>query len=399
MRRTGPQNYQRNTLIACCGAHAIQDGLVALHYVLLPILAQTFGLNYAQVGLLRGLGYTATVLLEIPSGLLAEKTGERPLILFGLICAGLGYLGIAFSHTFLAIAFFFLVAGIGAGFQHSLSSSVLVHSFEGAGRRRALGHYNSAGDGGKLGFTALFSVAVGAGIGWNWTVVMMAVAAMLFALLVYKLIHSGVPLHGDSNDASSIAHGSRWGVLSTRRFSALGCVVFLDSTIQAVFLTFLAFLLIHKGGSELIATMGVVLALGGGMVGKFLCGYLAVRIGDRATFVLIQLLTIVGICALILLPLSIVVMLLPLIGLVVQGSSTVTYGAVADFVAPQRQARGYALIYSVSNGASIAGPLLFGMLADRGGLELAMWILALLALITIPFAAVLARQDLLQQTA
>lgn len=41
----------RKTLITCCGAHLIQDGLGALQYVLLPILAQLFGLNYAQVGL------------------------------------------------------------------------------------------------------------------------------------------------------------------------------------------------------------------------------------------------------------------------------------------------------------------------------------------------------------
>ena len=47
----------RNVLTVSCGAHIIQDGLVALQYVLLPLLAQTLGLSYAQVGFLRALFY------------------------------------------------------------------------------------------------------------------------------------------------------------------------------------------------------------------------------------------------------------------------------------------------------------------------------------------------------
>ena len=38
------------TLVATCGAHAIQDGMLAVQYVLLPVLAQSLGLSYAQVG-------------------------------------------------------------------------------------------------------------------------------------------------------------------------------------------------------------------------------------------------------------------------------------------------------------------------------------------------------------
>ena len=43
----------RRTLGTCCAAHTLHDGLSDVTYVLLPLLAQTFGLSLAQVGLIR----------------------------------------------------------------------------------------------------------------------------------------------------------------------------------------------------------------------------------------------------------------------------------------------------------------------------------------------------------
>jgi hypothetical protein len=40
------------TLAACCGVHGVQDGLSAALYVILPTLAQVFGLSCSQVGLI-----------------------------------------------------------------------------------------------------------------------------------------------------------------------------------------------------------------------------------------------------------------------------------------------------------------------------------------------------------
>ena len=151
-------------IAACCSAHAIQDGLVALQFVLLPILAQTFGLSYSQVGLLRGLHAVALAACEVPSGMLAERVGARILLVLGLATAGLGYLGVAFGGEFFVIASCFVIAGIGGGFQHSLSSAVLAANFEQGARRRALGTYNAAGDAGKLTGTGLFGLGVGAGL-------------------------------------------------------------------------------------------------------------------------------------------------------------------------------------------------------------------------------------------
>ena len=379
-----------NVLIAACGAHAIQDGLVALQYVLLPILAQSLGLSYAQIGLLRSVSATTMSLLEIPAGILAERTGERRLLVAGLIAAGLGYLCVAHASTFVTITLGFMLAGAGAGFQHSLSSAVIVSHFDDAARRKALGSYNSSGDGGKLAFTALFSAGIGVGLGWNAIVTALAVVAIVFAFAVSRLLrHINLNKRASSQKASSESNKQGWGITHPRRFTALSMLVFLDSTVQAVFLTFLAFILLNKGAAAGTAASAVVLALAGGMIGKFCAGFMAARFGDRVTFNLLQLLTIAGFAALTWLPVSVSLILLPAIGLVVQGSSTVSYGSVADFVSADRQARGYALIYTIANGASVTGPLAFGLLADWLGLDFSMLVAAVLVMASMLFSLVL----------
>ena len=47
------QTVKKQTLAVSAGVHATQDGLTSTVYVLLPILAQSLGLSYAQVGTVR----------------------------------------------------------------------------------------------------------------------------------------------------------------------------------------------------------------------------------------------------------------------------------------------------------------------------------------------------------
>jgi len=371
-------------LIASCGAHLVQDGLVALQYVLLPILAQVFGLNYSQVGFLRAVSNSAMTLLEIPAGVLAERFSEMRLLIFGLLCAGLGYLWVAHAANFYLILLGFLIAGSGAAFQHSLASALISKSFDDAGRRRALGIYNAFGDVGKLAFTGVFSLAIGVGVAWNLVVTGLCVVTLSFALLMLFLLRRQAPAPAVDTTSQRIAStDGKWGIKHPRRFSWLCLTVFLDTLAQSVFLTFIAFLLLEKGSGDALSSLAVVLALSGGMVGKLVSGYLAVHYGDRNAFRILQLVTISGLILLAILPALPILILLPLIGVAVQGSTTVTYGALADFIRRDRQSRGYAIIYTLSSLSAVVGPVVFGGLADLYGVELSLVILAVLTTVTL----------------
>lgn len=384
------------TLVATCGAHAIQDGMMAVQYVLLPILAQNLGLNYTQVGLLKAASSTAMALLEIPSGFLAERFGEKRLLCFGLAGVGLGYIGVASSNQFVTVCLFFLLAGGGAAFQHSLSSALLVQQFDGGLRRKALGTYNSFGDLGKLTYAGAFSLLLGMGLAWSAVVLLMGLSALLFGFIVWRLLctRSAVRL-SEAAQTESLNHKSKsvdrstpdnsWGITSNGRFLCLGVIVFLDSIVQAVFLTFIAFVLVENGASASHAAGGVVLTLIGGTAGKFAGGFLAARVGDRPSFWIVQCMTILGLIGVLFLPLQLVFIILPLVGVFVQGSSTVCYGAVADYVDAGKTSRAYAIIYTLSSTASVAGPFFHGVLADRFHLDAVLWSLIVVTAVSLLF--------------
>jgi MFS family permease len=386
----GSGRRARGVLVAACGAHLIQDGLVALQYVLLPILAQTFSLNYVQIGLLRAVSSGAMTALEIPAGVLAERFGEARLLIVGLSCAALGYLGVAFAVDFNLMVVAFLVAGCGAAFQHSLASALIANTYGDASRRRALGFYNAFGDVGKLAFTGTFSLAIGIGFAWDIVVTLFCLLAIGFAAVLLPLARGRAAVARAQGAAESPPAGQgKWGIKQPRNFGWLCFTIFLDSLVQAVFFTFIAFLLLAKGSSEALASLGVVLTLCGGMVGKLASGYLAVRHGDRGAFRILQVATVMGIVLLLFLPLLPALVLLPLLGIALQGSSTVTYGALSDFVDRRRQSRGYALMYSLSGISTVIGPMAFGGLADLYGIDAAFFVLAVATGLTLPCARVL----------
>src|SRR5256885_15808082 len=73
----------RAVLATAPGTHFVHDGFSDILYVLLPVWAQEFGLNLAQVGLIRTAYTAAMASFQIPAGLLAERWGERRLLAAG----------------------------------------------------------------------------------------------------------------------------------------------------------------------------------------------------------------------------------------------------------------------------------------------------------------------------
>ena len=105
--------------------------------------------------------------------------------------------------------------------------------------------------------------------------------------------------------------------------------------------------------------------------------------------VAVEILSAAAILSVLVAPPLVAFCLLPLAGLVLQGSSSITYGTVGDLVDERRQSRGFALVYTLSSVAAILGPISFGLVSDGFGLEAAMIAMALVVVLPVPLALLL----------
>ena len=152
------------------------------------------------------------------------------------------------------------------------------------------------------------------------------------------------------------------------------------------FLTFLPFLLRAKGAA--VPEIGVALTLlfAGGAVGKLVCGFLGARLGMLPTVLITEGATAAGILALLPLPLGAALALLPIIGVALNGTSSVLYGTVPDLVPAERRSHAFGVFYTGTIGAGALSPALYGLLGDAAGIPAAMLLVAAVALLTLPLA-------------
>ena len=365
-----------------CATHIVQDGVSATIIVLLPILAQAFGFSYAQIGLLKGLKSLSQAALEMGSGWMSERIGECRLIVVGLTLSGVGYLLLSMAPTAFFVAACLLVVGAGTALHHAPSSALIATGYSSGTRSSALGLYNASGDIGKLVFTACFSLAVGAGFAWQQISLFYGLIVILVAFVIAVTARGSTQLSRkrvhEKPGFVDLPMTTGWGILNWQSFGALLIVTSIDALVQSSVLVFIAFLMLAKGLSLPLAIGTTVLLLVGGVFGKAGCGYLADRIGVRIAFSLVQILTALGLIAVIVAPIWLAVILLAPLGAVVQGTSSITYGFAAALIDHRKMARGYALLYSSGTFASAVGPLAIGLVADELGIESAIYFVAYL---------------------
>ncbi len=379
-------------LAAACSIHFVHDGFSDILYVLLPIWASEFALTFAQVGIIRTAYSGGMAAFQIPAGLLAERWGERRLLAAGTAVTACGFIAAGMVGGFLSLLLVLLIAGLGSGVQHPLSSSLVSKAYETGPRRAALGTYNFSGDLGKVAVPAAVAFAALV-VGWRtaaaaYGVIGLVAAAAIFGILARLTTGMSEPAV-DERTKAPLAAQSGWGIRDLRGFQALTAIGMIDNATRTGFLTFLPFALIAKGSS--VAGVGTALALlfAGGAVGKFACGLVAERLGVIRTVVLTEAATALGILALIPSPLPVALAVLPLMGVALNGTSSVLYGTVADLVAADRRSRAYGLYYTVTIMSSALAPSVYGLLSDLAGVSTTLVVVSALVLTTIPLCLVL----------
>jgi MFS family permease len=381
---------RRRALAGALSAHVLHDGYTDLLYVLLPVWQAEFALSLAQVGFLKTSYSAVMASLQVPAGFLAERLGERALLALGTAVAGLGYLLAGWSGGFFALVGCLAVGGVGSSVQHPLSSSIIARAFAGPGLRTALSTYNFSGDLGKMLFPAATAWLVAT---WSWrpaTTVIGAVGCMV-AIVLLMLLPAGV--HGREGVAASDKNNPPARTLppeiGRRGFLALAAIGIVDSATRMGFLILLPFLLTQKGATLPTIGTSLTLVFAGGAAGKFVCGVIAARLGIIRTVVLTECATALGIIALLPLGIDAAMLMLPAIGVALNGTSSVLYGTVAELVPAERRARAFGIFYTCTIGAGAISPSIYGLLSDLAGVPFTLVVVGLFVLAVLPLTLAL----------
>ncbi|WP_460114747.1 MFS transporter [Pseudomonas sp. H3_G03] len=376
-----PVSTRRRTLIAGCSAHAVHDGLTDVIYVLLPIWQAQFALSYAQIGLLRGAYSGMMAVFQLMASRAAKRWGRVPMLVGGTALAGAAYVlaGQATGLTMLLMAL--MLGGLGASTQHPLASSMISDAYEdGGGIKQALSQYNFSGDIGKTLVPGLVGLLLTV-IGWRASATFLGWLGLAAAGLLWWLIPSqSRPSAAPQKTKSPIGTGSTTGL------RALILTGTLDSAVRMGFLTFLPFLLAAKGAGTAGIGLALTLLFIGGAFGKLFCGYLGACIGMMRTVWLTESSTALLIVAAVYLPLTALMVMLPLLGLVLNGTSSVLYGAVPDLAGAEKREQAFAVFYTGTIGGGALAPVVFGGVGDALGVPVAVMVLAGVLLVTLPLA-------------
>jgi FSR family fosmidomycin resistance protein-like MFS transporter len=379
----------RATLAASCVIHFLHDGCSDLLYVLFPVWARDFSLSFAQVGLLRT-GYSgALALFQVPAGYLADRWGEPRILAAGTFLTAVGFFCVGTAKGFVPLLVFLMIGGLGSSTQHPLSSSLVSRAYEEGRRRVAIGTYNFSGDLGKVTWPACVAFFT-AWEGWRWTAQGIGLVVLAAAVGIFFLLSSLVgPPAGFQTISATYRPGDRWGIRNPRGFSLLSMIHGIDNGSRTVFLTYMPFLLLGKGAGMDLMGLALGVTFAGGATGKFVCGFLAERWGIIRTVLVTEAATGIGILLLLVLPVTPALFLLPVLGIALNGTSSVLYGTVAELVGPERRSRVYGLFYTIGIGTGALAPPLFGLLSDTAGVPATLAVLALVIFATLPLAHLL----------
>lgn len=382
---TVPNRTRAARTLALTGLnHALHDGFTDTIYVLLPIWQTEFALSYSVVAIFRGLYSGTMACLQIPAGHLAERIDAKLILCCGTALSALGYALAGISGGIVGLSFALALAGAGSSTQHPLASAAVSRAY-GRAARRPLGVYNFTGDLGKAAIPALMSLLL-MSVAWRHAIFALAAAGIAVSISMAAWL----PAVGNGHAADPKQRSNQTGQ-SRGGFYWLLAIGMLDSAVRMGFLTFLPFLLIGKGAT--LPTRGLALALVfiGGAAGKFACGWLGDRVGTRRTVLFTEVATALLILGVLVLPLVPAIVLLPALGVMLNGTSSVLYGTVPELTPPHRTERAFAVFYTGTIGAGAGAPVLYGFLGDAFGPATATAATAMTALAICPIMIALSR--------
>ena len=360
--------------------HVVSDFVFALMVPILILIEEdpSLSINYTQIGIIRMVHTGAAGIAQIPFGLITNIFNEAWLIIIGNLWVTIGLIILSYVQTYPSVVFISLIGGLGGGAQHPLATNLVSRSYENKNQSTAIGTVNFAGDIGKI-LAPLCGTFILASLGWRKGLKFTGISTLIFISIYLLSVLKNFKYFTSKNTSNKIPDIYK----PSLAFMVLCCALFIDSGIRTAAITFIPFVLksIDLDTENVLFLLTALLI--GGAIGKILCGWL----NERYSFISIVLFT-KGTTALIFfmfmfaekLPL---IPLMLVLGLGLNGTSSILYGQVGKTVPIDSRSSSYAYLYTLGEIGSATFPFLIGVISDIYSITLTNSVFGVCALIVI----------------
>jgi len=371
---------QRRNLIAACLAHSLHDGYTDQLYALLPVWQAQFGLSYAGLATVRALYYGTMSGLQIPGSRITTRFSARAALVLSTLVAALGFLMMALPLGFAGLCAGLVLAGAGSSIQHPRASLLVTNTY-GKTSRGPLGIYNFAGDLGKATLPAIVAVLLPV-LAWRPLIGLMGLLGLAVTFGLSRLIPKQACSEPLVQKPPPKGRGSSG-------FGLLMAIGALDTAVRMGYLLFLPFLIHARGGASATVGLGLALLFIGGALGKVTCSWLGQRLGVIGSVIATETATALLIAATLFSPLTLTLALLPVLGIVLNGTSSVLYGTVPELAPGGDAGRAFAFFYTSVSGSSGLAPIAYGAIADHSSQTVGILAAACTAALIVPLVLAL----------
>ncbi len=385
------ERIEKQVVAYTSACHALNHIFELAYGVVLIGIAQEFGVGLFLLGVLANIAGFAFGLMSLPSGFLADRIGERRLLMIFCLGSGLASIAVGLSPNIYVLGVALAVLGLVLGIYHPVGSAFIARATKHRGM--AFGYLGVSGNLG-VALGPILAGAIASTLGWRAPYLIFAIPAFLMAGFLYSFARTEIP----SVPEATIEIDT--GKTRFRLFILPLALIFIASAMNGFvyrgLVTFLPlylsqrlhFTFFHLDSMALAGSFTTV-ALIFGVFGQFLGGYLSER---RRHEVLVLIVAVVAAPLLLLMGKSEGLILL------LAASSFAFFhfmaqpiynNLIADYSPASWRGRSYGISFFCAFGLGSFSATLLGYTAEQLGTNWVFIVMAGIALITLACIVIL----------
>jgi predicted MFS family arabinose efflux permease len=360
-------------------------GIRLTYPVILPQVSAEFEISYETAGTTLSLLWVCYAMLSIPGGALADKLGERLLLVGSLVIISGGVVAVGLAQSFLQFLVATALLGTGCGLFGTTGTTVLTDIYS-SHDATAMSISQSSGSVGTV-LLPFIAGSIAVATGWRfglWYVIPgLAIVTAGLWVAVPKTTSSQI----ESREQSVGAIVGQIGSIITKRsvIFVLGGLTCVGFTFQGLTGFLPVYLIEVKNFSQEDASLLFGFFFTSMIFSKLASGPLAERYGRRLALTLFLLCSAPGLFILPFVDSTIAIAIAVWItGLVIGYTPVAMVAAIAAFPSDIKGS-GFGIVRALFIGLGTLAPPFVGRLADRGAFNLALLYLGLILVVGIGF--------------